>query len=466
MNKTEIVVRRQFLNGPPSTTPFNLLRLLYDILNVNVEYKEATQSYTSRLSIVATNNRDFQSTTTDSNADRATQLCAAAILHDLAVVGHFGYGGRLIHYWVSQRLLTVEQYNRMDFDELAIGNTTRHNIYSRANDTLIFHTIHLTCEVGFSTAAILCSLFIIYLAVYRTKNKAVQVYSHMLIMNASVDLSYSICNLIAMPIFFIYDGYFILAAGNPILKSYPWSANIVTSCQGFLIYVSVVIIPIQFIYRYSVIRNKPYTSGELLKIFIIGGLYPFGHGILCFYTFTEPTPLFDKTFELDPVISSLDYIPPYRVGDCVNSKLMALHIANCMAMTIASYVIIMVVYRMTKTEFIKMESQMSDQTKRVQKQMEQVIFIQAIFPILVLFIPGTVLPIAALWKINYRFTGEFVAIMHTTPVFNSFSVILCVPSYRRIFTGMFYKNRNMVSSSKQGDKKTHTTHDSDLFEFA
>ncbi|CAD5220959.1 unnamed protein product [Bursaphelenchus okinawaensis] len=286
----------------------------------------------------------------------------------------------------------------------------------------------------------------------------------MLIMNASVELSYSICNLVSLPVFFIYDGFCIVAAANPMLKNYQWTAYIATSLQGFLIYVSIVIIPIQFIYRYSVICNKPYTSRGLLKIFIIGGLYPFAHGILCFYTFTEPAPLYDKTLERNPILSTLDYIPPYRVGDSVNSPLMALHFGNCLLMTIASYTVIMIVYRKTKTAFIKMEGQMSAQTKKVQKQMERVIFIQALFPILVLFVPGFGLPVATLWKFNYRFIGEFTVLMHTTPVFNSFSIILCVPSYRRIFTDMFCNNHNSISDSSYNTKNDHTTRtDSDVF---
>ncbi|CAD5220961.1 unnamed protein product [Bursaphelenchus okinawaensis] len=174
--------------------------------------------------------------------------------------------------------------------------------------------------------------------------------------------------------------------------------------------------------------------------------------------------MYDEIFLQDPLISDLGYIPPYRVGDCVNSQLMAVHIANCMLITFVSYVIIIVVYSKTKVEFGRMESQMSEQTKRVQKEMEKVIFVQAVFPILVLFIPGTYLPIAALLRLNYRFTGEFVAIMHTTPVFNSFSVILCVPSYRRYLRELFFTSDSRVDSYNGG--KTTTTHSSDMFEVA
>ncbi|CAD5228073.1 unnamed protein product [Bursaphelenchus xylophilus] len=324
-----------------------------------------------------------------------------------------------------------------------------------------YHAFHLAAEATFSILAISCSLYIIFLAMYRTKNKAVKVYSQMLVMNACVDLGYSLCNLIGLPIFYIYDGLFFLSAGNPLLKDLPWSANIVTSFQGFLIYVSVVIIPIQFMYRYSVITNKPYTSPQLIRIFMIGITYPLFHGILCFYTFKEPSPEFDKIFIGDPVIGSLGYIPPYRVGDCANSKLMAVHMSNCMVMTVASYIVIMIVYQRTREAFIRMEPQMTEQTKKVQKQMERVIFIQAVFPIVVLFIPGTVLPIASLLKINVTMMGEFVAIMHTTPVFNSFSVVLCVPTYRRTFLSIFCRPK-FVNPGSSNNKNTHTNTDSDV----
>ncbi|CAD5228075.1 unnamed protein product [Bursaphelenchus xylophilus] len=309
--------------------------------------------------------------------------------------------------------------------------------------------------------ALICSCFIIYLAIFRTRNKTVKVYAHMLIMNATVDIMYSMCNLVAMPMFFIWDSYFILAAANPLLQNFQSSAYIVTSCQGFLIYVSVVLIPMQFLYRYSVISQKPFNSTQLAKVFLLANVYPFMHGVLCFFTFNPPNEHFDAVYRLDPAVRDLPRLPPYMVGDCTGaSTLMKLHMANCIVMTALSYVFIVVIYRKTKVMFARMESKMSANTKKTQKQMERVIFIQALFPIIVLFIPGTILPVFALMKINYEWTGEIIAIMHTTPVFNSLSVLLLVPSYRQIVLGIFCRSSPPVGSisTLTGNSRQHNTH--------
>ncbi|CAD5228079.1 unnamed protein product [Bursaphelenchus xylophilus] len=339
-----------------------------------------------------------------------------------------------------------------------MGNYTRYQTarFTPRPETAVYHTLHLFAELTFSGGAIICSLVVMYLAIFRTNNKAVKVYALMLIMNATVDLTYSVVNIVAMPIFFIYNGLFILAAGNPFLKDQQWAALIVSSLQGFLTYLSVVILPIQYIYRYSVIRNKPLTKSQLIVILFIAMLYPFFHGVICFFTFGPPAPEYDAVFELDPVVASLGYLPPYYVGDIKASFLMTLHMANCMIITVISYVVITVVYLKTKKEFIKMESQMSDQTKKVQRQMERVIFIQALFPIVVLFIPGTFLPIASLFKLTSSASGEFLALIHTTPLFNSISVIFCVPSYRRLVTGVFARRTGPTSHLSTDGKPTST----------
>ncbi|CAD5228085.1 unnamed protein product [Bursaphelenchus xylophilus] len=304
-------------------------------------------------------------------------------------------------------------------------------------ETAIYHTLHLLADATLSGAAIICSLTVLYLAIFRTNNKAVKVYALMLIVNASVDLMYSVVNLIGLPFFFIYDRLFIVVAGNPLLKDQQWAAVIVTSLQGFLTYLSVTILPVQYIYRYSVIRNRPLTTFQLIMILLVAMLYPLAHGALCSLTFSPPTPEYDVVLKLDPVVTSLGYLPPYYVGDITSSFAMTLHMANCLIITAISYTLVTVVFLKTKKEFIKMESQMSSQTKKVQRQMERVIFIQALFPILVLFIPGTYLPVAAIFRLNSTLSGEFLALIHTTPLINSLCVILCVPSFRRMVKQAF-----------------------------
>lgn len=64
--------------------------------------------------------------------------------------------------------------------------------------------------------------------------------------------------------------------------------------------------------------------------------------------------------------------------------------------------------------------------------------LQAMFPFVLLFIPGTILPIAAYFNWHNHYVGEYIGLfLHSTPVFNSFSVVLCIPSYRRIVRGWF-----------------------------
>lgn len=58
-----------------------------------------------------------------------------------------------------------------------------------------------------------------------------------------------------------------------------------------------------------------------------------------------------------------------------------------------------------------------------------------------------------------RFLGEYIGVfLHATPVFNSFSVVVCIPSYRRIvggwLCGMFARVEDESSGSGPAENNT------------
>ncbi|CAD5220582.1 unnamed protein product [Bursaphelenchus okinawaensis] len=114
-------------------------------------------------------------------------------------------------------------------------------------------------------------------------------------------------------------------------------------------------------------------------------------------------------------------------------------------MTGGSCAIVCVLHSKTKKAFSEMENKVSRQTKAAQQQVQRIVFIQALFPMLVLIVPMAVLPIVAMFKINNSLFGKFESLTKTSPLFNSITVILCIPSYRRIFLRVL-KNRPVPTS--------------------
>lgn len=76
------------------------------------------------------------------------------------------------------------------------------------------------------------------------------------------------------------------------------------------------------------------------------------------------------------MVAHLNPLPMYGIGDTLTSSLMVLHFFNCVFITVGSYLVITLVYFLTKRRMSEFESQLTEQTKRVQRQVERIIFIQ------------------------------------------------------------------------------------------
>lgn len=73
---------------------------------------------------------------------------------------------------------------------------------------------------------------------------------------------------------------------------------------------------------------------------------------------------------------------------------------------------------------------------------------QALFPVLVLFIPCMIFPIAVFYKADLTWLGETIALcVHSTPLFNSLTVMICVPAYHNCLKSVFIQYDTSVTNS-------------------
>ncbi|CAD5233130.1 unnamed protein product [Bursaphelenchus xylophilus] len=285
---------------------------------------------------------------------------------------------------------------------------------------------------------IACSL-VIYLSSTKVKNKALRVYTIMLISNATVDLIYSINTLCTMCSGVLGIQTVFMTIDSPFWPKTVWWSYAAVSTNLFLMFLSVGILPLQFIYRYGTMRNQPFSRKQMLLFSLVPLAFALLHGFISPWTFRPPNPEYEVMFREALEVDENYELPGYLIGDVRNFDLMTLHFLNIFVIVAFSYAtILFMAYLSKRTMTLQSGLSTSPQTKAVQRQVTRIIYIQAIYPLFVVCVPAISFSIAAARGIQLKMIGELVMFsMHTPPLVNSLIVILCVPSYRRFVVNPF-----------------------------
>lgn len=138
--------------------------------------------------------------------------------------------------------------------------------------------IQTVVELISSISAFICGLFVIYLALFRVRNATVNVFAQMIVMNAGVDTLYGLMNIITLPVkknyiiltvfqkFYSIAGCVFMVPSNPLLPQEQYVGWITVVTQNLVIYEAIVIIPIQFLFRYKILNGKPYNTWGLTRV--------------------------------------------------------------------------------------------------------------------------------------------------------------------------------------------------------
>lgn len=71
---------------------------------------------------------------------------------------------------------------------------------------------------------------------------------------------------------------------------------------AFALYLTVIAVPLQFIYRYGLIcRSRPYTRREIMAMCAVALAYIAVHAILCPITMHPRSPTYDAILQKNPV---------------------------------------------------------------------------------------------------------------------------------------------------------------------
>ncbi|CAD5222315.1 unnamed protein product [Bursaphelenchus xylophilus] len=171
---------------------------------------------------------------------------------------------------------------------------------------------HLVFELGNCFFGAVLPLYVIFLVITRTKDQGVKVYRKMLITNAAIDLFYTLSTLMSFPTIVFSSTRLIPVMTNPLMpREASWFFFMI---QTFFIYLSVMILPIQFIYRYRVASSKAHTISTIVVPLAFAAVYNAAHTLLLLYTFQSPNEEYDRILSDMGVESGGKYV----VGDVVS----------------------------------------------------------------------------------------------------------------------------------------------------
>ncbi|KAI6202457.1 hypothetical protein M3Y96_00951000 [Aphelenchoides besseyi] len=286
-------------------------------------------------------------------------------------------------------------------------------------------TFHFYFEVVIFAVSYLLNMTVIILAL-KLARKTMKEYSNMLIANAVVDMIYTMITFIVdverRMMFFISD--------SPLKpQSYVMRQIFAMSwCVGsFILTINV---PLQFIYRYSLLcLSSPLRPRQLLGIYCAMLAYVCIHTATFFLTVEPDNNDLEPILRENPVFADekLEYVV-WNGNHIANS----LQFADVQLITFGCYAIIGWTGYKTQKKLTESISTMRSSTVAAQRQMTKLMIMQAAYPFVALVFPLAFGCLMTLFGVSAGWGNQIMVLaISLIPILNAFSVILVIPSFRR-----------------------------------
>ncbi|CAD5228574.1 unnamed protein product [Bursaphelenchus okinawaensis] len=315
---------------------------------------------------------------------------------------------------------------------------------------------HFYYEVSVFIVSWFLGWLVLLLIMFKTP-KSFRGYSHMIAMNTVVDLIYSVTDLITMETVDLHGAILYMFPANPYFPTNIISARWCSSFWIFALYMTIMALPMQFMYRYGLVCcDKPFTNRQLAGTYGVSLLYLLVHCYIFKFTFKAPSKEYTKILAENPIYTN-DMPSDYIAGDAHELNAMFAHFANCDLIIMAAYgAVFYFGYQISKT-LKRTMGNLSRETAAAQRHITRIMVLQALYPLISLVIPTGAIalyPLIATPGVMIQL-GFFGCIsMNLIPVLNPLSVLLVIPMYRQaiidfITTGKFrVKIGNSTAVSK------------------
>ncbi|CAD5222479.1 unnamed protein product [Bursaphelenchus xylophilus] len=196
-------------------------------------------------------------------------------------------------------------------------------------------------------------------------------------------------------------------------------------------FLCILFVPVQFIYRYRVVTSSDTSLKTVLLPLLLASSYMVVHCSILPYTFQRTSPKYDKLL----IDNGFEQYAGrnYYVGDVEANVWLIPHLGSCNTTVLLSYVLTYFYRKRTQRYLQRFGTDVTRSTLRAQKQMGRVMMLQALYPTVVFGLPCLILATSPIIGFSSKWLGNILIVsVHTLPTLNALSVIICVPSYRRI----------------------------------
>ncbi|CAD5222473.1 unnamed protein product [Bursaphelenchus xylophilus] len=270
--------------------------------------------------------------------------------------------------------------------------------------------------------------YVIYLSCFRTQNQQVKTYSKVIITNSILDIVYVVSNVMSMYSAALVGHQVVLVIQNPLADMYPLYGLLAYCFQIFIIFLCILFVPVQFIYRYRVVTSSDTSLKTVLLPLLLAASYMVVHCSFIPYTFQRTSPKYDKLL-IDNGFAQYAG-RNYYVGDVEANIWLIPHLGSCNLTVSLSYVLTYFYYKRTQRYLQRFSTEVTKSTLRAQKQMGRIMMLQALYPTVVFGLPCLILATSPIIGFSSKWLGSVMVIaVHTLPTLNALSVITCVPSY-------------------------------------
>ncbi|KAI6238579.1 Seven TM Receptor [Aphelenchoides fujianensis] len=277
--------------------------------------------------------------------------------------------------------------------------------------------------------------FLLLWLVIKKSPKSMKSYRTIILLSCAVDLVFITLNLICMGLVDMHDGRMFMFSGG-VFEDFDHPVPVIMiGIWLFGVNLTVVNIPMEFLFRYSVFCRatplKRWQFAALYGAFIVWiTLHSIGFAV-CFIT-GERSKEFASILQKNPIYDNVRF---FIVGDSENLW-GHLHMMDIQLLVFVSYGIVVFTFRQISKKLKESREHLSASTLAAQSQLTRIMILQALVPFFVLAMPILLAVMSTIVHANNPMIGFFLACtVAFIPVFNSCCVIVVIPSYRRALFG-------------------------------
>ncbi|CAD5228764.1 unnamed protein product [Bursaphelenchus okinawaensis] len=313
----------------------------------------------------------------------------------------------------------------------------------------IFHFYYEVCLFGSSLAL---NSTVLYMVMMKTPPHF-KGYARMIAFNSIIDIMFSVTDLVTMEVVDLHGAVLYLISDNP---NYPKDPNLAVATAAFWIfnlYLTIIVIPLQFMYRYGLVcRDQPFKPYQIVAAYAMGCVYLAIHCFIFPFTFDKRSPKYDQILAENEIYRT--HTPgSYIAGDATKIT-MALHFFNCDLMILISYAFTISFGVAIWKKLNKTIGNLNKEAANAQRYITMIMIMQATYPLIALVIPTgmiAVYPLISKPGESSQFGLVGVCMMNLIPVLNPLAVIINVPMYKNALISMVCgKHSKLLRDSKIG----------------